>query len=215
MADDNHTPLAALYREGAFAAVERHASALGNVVVSWCRLYEELALWFVDLVNPDNRDALFAAWHEVKSDRTQRHMLRAVAVNSLCGKRGPLRRRLMWTLGEIDRMENKRNDAVHAPVTIGLDDNFSRIVVFPQLESGNPRAKSLGDANLEEEFRIHQRNTDALRHYLETVRPFLKAGAPLDQLPQRPSLEGIARSSARKRGKNQPPPDKPPQTHQG
>jgi hypothetical protein len=184
------------YKGGPFEGVERHASALGWVVLEWCRIYEELGLLFVELVNPDNRQALLAAWHAVKSDRTQRFMLRAVAENSLCGRRAPLRRRILWAIGQLDSMENKRNDAVHAPVAIGLDENMVRVAVFPMLTTGNPRAQALVGNDLEKHFRVYQRNTEAIRHYLESLRPFLRAGAPLDQLPRRPQLEGIVRTTA-------------------
>jgi hypothetical protein len=62
--------------------VEKHAAALGWAVISWCQLYEELALLFATLATPDNKVAAFAAWHQVRSDRTQRHMLRALVDHS-------------------------------------------------------------------------------------------------------------------------------------
>jgi hypothetical protein len=124
-------------------------------------------------------------------------MLRAVAENSLCGRRAPLRRRILWAIGQLDSMENKRNDAVHAPVAIGLDEDMVRVrvAVFAMLTTGNPRAQALVGNDLEKHFRVYQRNTEAIRSYLGSLRPFLRPDAPLDQLPRRPQLEGIVRDA--------------------
>jgi len=174
--------------------LERHVTALGWVVVSWCELYEELGLLFVDVINPDKSAAVLAAWHEVRSDRTQRHMLLAAVKNTLNSKPS-VRKYIRWAIGQIDEMENARNNAVHAPVETTIWSRDSdlltdlRILVQPRLEANNPRANQMGGYDLEKLFRIHHENTNALILFIRSLRPLVRAAAEPDQLPKKPSLQ--------------------------
>jgi hypothetical protein len=189
--------------------VEKHAAALGWAVISWCQLYEELGLLFATLTSPDNRAAALAAWHQVRSDRTQRHMLRAVVGNSLEEK--PLvKKYILWAIGKLDSMEDGRNNAVHAPVGIALE--AAGIVVIPLDEAENPRAEALKGKDLEVEFRRYQRNTDALRSFMRALRARVPLGVSSDHaLPEKPELLSYEQAIAQMResSASAPPPSRP------
>ncbi len=192
--------------------VEKHATALGWTVISWCQLYEEMGLLFAALTTPDNKSAALAAWHEVRSDRTQRHMLRAVVKNSL-HRKPLLRKYLLWALGQLDDMENNRNNAVHGPVELALE--AAGVVFVPAEDAQNPRAESLKGKDLEVEFRRYQENTDALKRFIRELRLRVPEGLPADQLPQKPQLQSYEQAIAQRRESNGQPQSPPPQASGG
>jgi hypothetical protein len=92
----------------------------------------------------------------------------------------------------MNEMTKPRNDVMHKPVTIGLDDSLSRVVVFPQRQANNPRTESLRGYDLEPYLRVQSRNTAALVGYVRELRRLLQPGAPMDDLPERPAMGPLA-----------------------
>jgi hypothetical protein len=179
--------------------VEQHAAGLGWAVIAWCQLCEELGLLFAEVSG--NGTVALAAWHQVQSDRTQRAMLRA-AVESSLDEKPNVRKYLLWALGQIQSMEDGRNNAVHAPVELVLDT--AGISFVPMDATGNPRSEKLKDKDLAVEFRRYQRNADVLCSFIRTLRTLARPGVDASQLPPRPQLLSYEQAIAEKRESKAP-----------
>jgi hypothetical protein len=117
------------------------------------------------------------------------------AVKNTLNSKPRVRKYIRWAIGQIDEMENARNNAVHAPVETTIWSRDSdlltdlRILVQPRLETNNPRANQMGGYDLEKLFRIYYENTNALILFIRSLRPLVRTAAEPDQLPKKPSLQ--------------------------
>lgn len=166
MATDDEKKAAALRRKrnAAFSArLERakkrtfrpYGIALSYLVFNWNRLHEALSLLFIMVVNAPNsknhlgtadRAVPLAIWHSMRSDSSQRDMLRAattVAPHLTDRQRADIK----WMLQEIDKsLRGDRNSAIHAPLTFSAREiaDGSEFAMNANIFSGSRHAKKIG-----------------------------------------------------------------------
>lgn len=109
---------------------------------------------------------------------------------------------LSWLLQEADKLEDKRNDAIHSPlVFLDFDgDPTLKGYVIPFDAFGNPRALKLAQKDLLAEFRWCRDASIVLRHFATDL---YDAVAARDAWPDRPSLPN--RGQKRTRQGQRPP----------
>jgi hypothetical protein len=158
--------------------------ALGNLVIAWNTLQEQLAELFWAITELSDSTIPLAVWHSTNNDRAQRQMLRAV-VDSMYSQRAVreldsklkaaiLRKKddITWLLNKANSLADQRNDAVHAPLWFVIDTTGSDKIgeMVPATFYGNPRAGKLVGKNLLKEFRWYKESTDVLAGYALRVR---------------------------------------------
>jgi hypothetical protein len=109
-----------------------YVTALGQLSLAWNDLQECFGALFWTLMSPPpltafaHREALFV-WYSIKSDRSQREMLKAAANNLTIDWRQPaLVDEINWTINKADRLEDWRNDAVHSPLFLNRAEGPGR-----------------------------------------------------------------------------------------
>jgi hypothetical protein len=90
-----------------------------------------------------------AIWNSIRSDRSQRTMLKAIAKSTeqtgkITDKQYDL---IIWLLERCNSLAEARDDAIHAPLIAYREG------IFPNSTFGNPRASNLLNKNLLSEFR--------------------------------------------------------------
>jgi hypothetical protein len=135
-----------------------YVTALGQLALAWNALHETLALLFCTVMGGGMANQPLAIWHGIKSDRAQRDILMAAA-RADCRPAFPgdggyerMTADLKWLCGEIDRLEDIRNDALHSPLAATLGPGIAR-TVRPMTGLGHVRAQKLAERNLLTEFR--------------------------------------------------------------
>lgn len=133
----------------------KHALAVGRLTLAWNSLHEQLGKLFWTITGGDSAVVL-SAWHSLKSDRSQRDMLKAAA-NSRFGD-GDEGKKISELLKLIDKTSAMRDAAVHGPMSLRLHDG--KWSATPNHLFGNLKAKQLLQYDqLLEELR---RTTDTL-----------------------------------------------------
>src|SRR5215211_6790047 len=93
-----------------------YITALGELVIAWNSLQEQLAELFWTVTGISNGRVPLAIWHAANSDRTQRQMLRAAAENAFAtDKDKKTRDDILWLLDRANSLADQRNDAIHSP----------------------------------------------------------------------------------------------------
>jgi len=121
------------------------AVELGWITYEWNRLHEALGELFADAIGADTYTAL-TAWHTIRSDLTQRQMLKAVAAHRAqrCKPEDKrLWQALMDIVDEVTKLSDRRNNAIHAPLVFVNDLSRGEIKIQPLDFFGNPRAAKL------------------------------------------------------------------------
>jgi hypothetical protein len=161
-------------------AFEPLAVELGWITYEWNRLHESLGEIFAiviagaDADKADDVRASLAAWHSLTNERAQREMLRvAIGGRYLPGAPRPNPvDEVSWLLEKLNPVAGRRNDAIHAPMAfinrIGADE-AAEVEVMPLHFFGNPRAVSLKDKSLPEEFRWYRAQLERLADYAESL----------------------------------------------
>ena len=130
-----------------------YATALGQATMAWNDLCEVQAGLFWTILGGGLADVPLAVWNAIKSDRAQREMLRAAAAAAfpkgggtrLQTKYPQLAQDIEWLLNEIGKVEDVRNDIVHAPLaSAGAGEDA---VVLPATAMRNNRSKKLDMKN--------------------------------------------------------------------
>jgi hypothetical protein len=126
-----------------------YVTAIGQAAIAWNGLHEALRDLFWLLSN-GNKPTSSAIWYSIKSDRSQRDMIRAIANSHV--QTGDISqivfKRIDWLLGQCDTIANARNDMVHSPLIFSEQRG-----VYPNTYAGNPLAKRLLNKELLSEFR--------------------------------------------------------------
>lgn len=191
--------------------LDKHATDLGYVAIAWASLHDTLGLFFSMLFSPFGpapviEETAIAAWGALKSDRSQREMLEATAKQRL-SEDSTARKELLWALGQINRLDNDRNNALHASYSLEFDDGAFKVVPSPF--AGNPRSSALRDRDLSTELQSYVGNIQAIDQFVCDVLVFLAKGQPPPS-PQRPRLPRPSHKTSqkkdRKSGKLPPPP---------
>jgi hypothetical protein len=132
-------------------------------------------------------------WSSVRSDRSQREMLKAVVAHTQPQwQRDSLLVDVNWLIDRANSLEGLRNDAIHSPL-FSVDksfyggSSFSDEKIAPAWWLFNPRAKSLSErANLLSEFRYCRDTTIKLADYAQLIDRALVNKRNV--WPSRPSL---------------------------
>jgi hypothetical protein len=96
------------------------AQEIGWIAFEWNRLQEALAELFADAIS-DHQPIALKIWHSVRSDLTQREMLKAAAEHrsaTVDAKLRPLWAAVVWLTNQASTLSQKRNDALHVPLSL-------------------------------------------------------------------------------------------------
>ena len=185
------------------AELASHAEALGHVSLAWTRLHEILAMLFGLLLRPVPEERANAIWHSIKSDRSQRDMLSALADAALPAD-SEARKAIKWARDNLSSLENARNDALHAPYVLIHDEERGPTMVANEV-TGNKRAANLSGRELGVELESYKKNVTAVADYLwEVVRRLSASDNALalgrfGTMPPPPSLPKPAQAMSRAR----------------
>jgi hypothetical protein len=140
--------------------VRPHAIVLGQLVLTWSRLHEELGRLFYAVVGAPDPGVPLAAWHSSRNDRAQREMLKGAAEAAFSASlfrpaRTPNDNRALkdieWLLNKCDGLSSKRDDAIHAPFSLQMPAGLTakgfvragKAILRPEYTWGNKRALKL------------------------------------------------------------------------
>jgi hypothetical protein len=168
--------------------LEPFATEIGQATLTWNRLQENLAILFWYAIGPG--PVPYAIWSRLSNDRTQRDILR-VAIEAAAFADHPHGRRLteeiLWLLSAVDSLADRRNVAVHAPLTTLTSLETGITKVAPQDFFGNRRAKGLRGKDIIAELRYaHDRAEQLSRFAASLISGCVAARQP--SWPERPSL---------------------------
>jgi hypothetical protein len=177
------------------------AIELGWIAYEWNRLHEALGELFADAMGADTYTAL-SAWHAVRSDLTQRHMLKAAAAHR--AERSPPENTSLWLalvdlVDAVNKLSDKRNNAIHAPLVFVTDIDGGAVEVRPLEFFGNEKARKLANRDLLPEFQWYRRSGAVLANYANMLH--YAFNDPNHQLPPKPILPTLGQ----KRGSNPSP----------
>jgi hypothetical protein len=184
---------------------DQYACAVGWVSHSWNYLQEALGEVFVSVIK-GNRNATFAVWYSTDNDRLQRKMLelalKGIAPNEWHSDHQKAAPDILWVISEANKLADRRNDAVHLPVSAAMR-NSNWTEMFPSLTAfvnGHPRARKLSlsmqksGQRLLTEFDICARKAGTLREFTKQMVTALDFPERYPW-PDRPSLQIQARKS--------------------
>ncbi len=188
--------------------------AIGQLAVAWNALHESLALLFIELLANGRAYPATDIWNAAAFDRPKRQLIRALlrTIDSKYPARLRMKVDLEWFLTEIDKVEDARNDAIHAPLTftpksgalhsLPIDGTAGKPSVVPSTAFDNRRAIKLLNKDLLTEFRWCRDMSVALSKYAGELYDAI-AATPCgsDSWPARPALPN--RGGSRKRAGNQ------------
>ena len=184
--------------------------ALGNLVIAWNALQENLAELFWAITDLPDGTIPLSIWHSTNNDRTQREMLRAMTEAiftqraareldaTVKGNTLRIRDDIIWLINKANSLADQRNDAVHSPLWFVIDATGSGKIgeMIPADYFGNPRAKKLKGKDLLNEFRWYRQSADTLASYALRIRFVLSPG--LTPWPDRPQMPRLVQSRTRK-----------------
>lgn len=103
-----------LYPDDRAAAIEKHASLIGQVVWAWAHLHESFALIFEWLISsyPNHTMLGHTIWGAIATDRTQRDVLTAALKDGYLGDRRR-EKKILWVLNATNKLAVYRNDVIH------------------------------------------------------------------------------------------------------
>jgi hypothetical protein len=174
------------------AALNPYFIALGRVAHSWNHLHEELGKLFCSVTGLELHHGM-TIWHTLKSDRSQRDILRG-AITARCqesdwvAKRPKAAAAIMDLLNEVNSLADRRNNAIHAPCSVALHGNRKDFEIVPVTFFGNDKATRLIGKDIIEEFRWYEGCANTLKKYTTTCRLAVDAGLSSLEKPQMPTL---------------------------
>jgi hypothetical protein len=155
--------------------LEPYARDVGKLVAAWNQLQEHLGELFSIIVRKDYPGVALAIWHSTQSDRSQRQMLGAAkeAAFFSCLLNERAKNDIKWLLDRSDELAHQRNDAIHAPIAFYTDQDGTQLVT--EYFFGNPRASSLKDKKLSEEFSWYEKKTTILSGFALRIAVCLRS----------------------------------------
>lgn len=207
------------------AEFKPYVTALGQLALAWNDLQEHLAslFWTVMMDGPPregdtyNYKALWA-WHAIKSDRSQRAMLKGV-VSHLPSDWGrpKLQEDVKWLLDRAEELEDWRNDAIHSPLfnversLFGMDIIDPKEKILPARWLLNPRATKLAKRQyLLGEFRYCRDLAITLADYAHWMeRALINPKRPWPDRPALPTRQPNPPTRRQSRQKSAVPPPPP------
>ena len=160
-----------------------YAQAIGEMTLAWNDFHMVLSTLFETATKIPNKMAPMAIWNSSKSDRAQRDMLESLINLRVINYdlRPEMRQELKWVLTEATKLEELRNNAVHAPL---LEESNGKVIAWHQL--GNRRAKGLAGKELLKEFNWFYDTILVLREYAAVLERIMWNAN--ESLPPRPKL---------------------------
>lgn len=186
------------------AEFKPYVVAIGQIALAWNDLHETLCSLFVTLTGSLDDGMLEAAWQSLPSDRAKRGMLKA-AIQQMgpdMRRRNPLAQgEMKWLFGQLDRLEEDRNNAIHAPLSTFSHPSWQLLAqalnmpvrrqrgVQPDDVRWNRRAANLKNKDLLIEYRYVRDAVIAFRDYANVIESSWNwTDDGDDPWPQRPSL---------------------------
>lgn len=169
------------------AKIRPYFTAVGRVAHAWNQLQEALGQLFAEVVGSNHR-VILAIWYSSKSDRAQHEMLRAAIVGSGDNRwrRATARGDLEWLVNKATELAQKRNEAIHAPIGMIVDEGNPKII--PSYFFGHPLAQSLQNKDLLQELDWCERWATALHNYADECRAGVRhAKRPWPRRPAQPN----------------------------
>jgi hypothetical protein len=170
---------------------------LGKVAHAWNHLQEGIGRLFC-LVSGLCPSIGLAIWHSSKSDRAQREMLEAAlsaraADEDWAQKHPKAVEDIRWLLNKTNAVADQRNDAIHAPCSLGIEGR--ELEIIPIAFYGNPRAKKLRGKDILSEFAWYENSADTLKSFAREIESALMEPTrdPWPNRPQMPTLEQFRR----------------------
>jgi hypothetical protein len=168
--------------------VRRHlkpyADEIGQVTLAWNGLHENLCILFWYAIGPG--PVPLAIWNRLSSDRTQRDILKtAVEAGAFSRGRRGLTEDILWLLSQTDTLAERRNVAIHAPLTTLTNAATGKTVVEPADFLGNKRAKNLKGKDIVRELEWCAERAASLSYFAADVISTMN-GSP-ESWPERPS----------------------------
>ena len=167
--------------EEVFAA---YCLALGKVAHSWNYMQEELSRLFV-ICSGMRAEISHAVWNALKSDRSQRDILRAALQSNQQGLEPDFVKGVTWILDQAEKVAFRRNNAIHAPCMVQITDG--PIEIAPNYFKGNPQALNLKDKDISLEFEWYEKSAECLSRYSQHLRE-VKASAKAHFFKRPPTL---------------------------
>jgi len=148
------------------------AIEIGWLVFEWNRLQEHLAELFAQISNPHSPDIPLAIWYSIDNDRARREMLRAAAKARFTDSTGSLRNEgdaIDWLVREVNKLTDRRHDAIHAPFNFVINADVQQIELHPSVWLGNPRARKFHGKDVLKEVSWHRHTARVLADYALTI----------------------------------------------
>ncbi len=141
-----------------------YAAALGQLILTWNDLHEELACLYWTLRG--YTDTSIKDWNTAKQDRSKRALIKQWAQQQQHALFPQLYYDLAWVLTEVSILAEPRNDATHSPLMWSEQFLFTPAAVSPNTIYENQRTKHLLRKNLLAEFRWHRDSATRLRDFV-------------------------------------------------
>ena len=172
----------------------KYAETTGTITWASNRLQSQLAMLFAVVITskeknhgPQELAPGIAIWNALKSDGSQRDILKAAIVTMIPAHR--LLKRLIWSVDMAGKLASYRNDAIHTPVMFkeGKKHTYD---TFPEPFTGQPaRVARLLKVGHQELFRALIGDLLALGQYVNALRPEISNPGLFGPLPQRPKMQ--------------------------
>ncbi|HEX3675731.1 MAG TPA: hypothetical protein VHU87_15785 [Rhizomicrobium sp.] len=182
-----------------------YVKAIGQLALTWNDLHETLGSLFCTIADDITEMKLHAVWHSANTDRAKRAMLEAV-VRDLSWqekKNNPRAEKdLDWLLRELNKLEDIRNNAIHAPLK-SFDDPVWRVFekrpegIAPNDLHGNRRALQMMNKDLLKEYRYCRNASLILREFADAIQ-YAWGYTEIDpSWPERPQLPNRGQKNGR------------------
>ncbi len=148
---------------------DKHAAAIGKIVIAWNDYHELLGEIFASLFGVRGWSLALSAWHVIENDRAQRSMLVAVA-NRKLKQTDRAYREIVWMIEKTNQMiSDQRNSGIHTPLIMFTNsDGISQML--PHAMFGNRRAGKLYGAVVLAEFEHYERQIREMIGYAVAIR---------------------------------------------
>ena len=173
------------------SAFKPYVTALGQLTLAWNELHERMSLLFCTVMGGGYANQFLAIWHTINSDRNQRSVLAAAVENDLNRSNNDATHKYLideirWICGQVNTLENLRNDALHSPL-IGFGPHIT-----PMTGLGHLRAQKLeSKSDFLAEFRWCRDAAVALTEYVYMINASLSIGRALPDRPKLPPLDRL------------------------
>jgi len=186
---------------------EPYAMEIGFLAREWNDMQERMCGLFCITTRLQIDGAGSAIWYSVQKDISQRKMLK-VAAEVVFEKHADLLTELAWLISEADKVGYRRDDAIHAPLSMVIGDPLHFTARYFH---GNPKAVKLKGKDLLAEFRWYRGCASSLGRYASQLGNYVAVwrdqpvGAPLPPLPGRPVLPTLGQKKKDQEGSRKVP----------